>query len=225
MMTEIKNYDPKQQLRPLQNAHPGLDLARVLARFEGLEKVAKGEKKFARRELMIKLGFQAKVSGAAHTIISAMVHFDLLRKVGSHYVYSDAANKLLATPRNSKEYASLLREIVLSPELYKWLDTEYGPNIPKEAIDVIVRRYKTRNINNKNVKQIIGNYEKSIDFVKTISEQADTDQGKQFPASEDSEYIEVSFRGSTISIYKKYLLEAYQKTRDDELAKLNESLR
>lgn len=217
-MTKSSNY--KKRLRSLQNAHPGLDLARVYARFQSLSEASNGVKKFNRRELMRKLGFEAETSGAANTLISAFVHFGLLNKSGTDYIYSPIAIKLLAATSDSEQLLALFREIALSPELYKWLYDEYGNDVPENISEKLIRKYRHRNINTpKAAERVISNYRKTLEFARIGTQRQEVK-----PNSPSEEYIEVAFRGQTVAIYKRYLIEAIQRTHDAEIKKINATL-
>lgn len=217
-MTRSNNY--KGRLRPLQNAHPGLDLARVYVRFQSLNEASNGAKKFSRRELMKDLGFGAETSGAANTLISALVHFGLLNKSGTDYIYSPIASRLLATTPDSEQFFALLREVALTPELYKWIYDEYGNDIPENISEKLIRKYRHRNINTpKAAERVVSNYRKTLEFASM-----DTQDKEVKFSSPSEEYIEVAFRGQTVAVYKRYLIEAIQKTHDAEIEKINATL-
>jgi hypothetical protein len=200
---------------PLPNAHPSIDLARATRRLLDLKKTT-SKTRFNRAELIRDLGFGPK-SGAANPVISALIHFGFLQREETDYVYTELADKLSAVNADSKEYHDLLGQALSSPELYKWLSSKYGEQLPDEIDDILIGKYHDRNITNGNVKGIVNNYLKSITFTKNIIKHIDD-------KSEPDEYVSVSFRGNTVPVYRKYLLEAIQRTRDDELTKINESL-
>ena len=200
---------------PLPNAYPGMDLARAVLRFLGLKKRAGAAINFDRKELVEVLGFGPN-SGGANMVISALIHFGLLRRVETNYHYTDLGNRLLAAESGSEEYTKALLEALRSPELYRWLNGKYD-RLPDEIEDILIGRYHNRGVKSSNVKGIIANYLKSVTFANTQPGQSDD--------SVDDDYVSINVRENKILVYKKYLLEAINKTRDDELAKVYESLR
>lgn len=210
-MTKLINSSVEQA--PLQNAHPNIDLARATRRLIEL-KNATDKVRFDRINLVQALGFKPE-SGAANPVVSALIHFGFLRREETDYIYTDLGNQLSSATVGSKEYHKLIEQALFNPELYKWLGEKYKNSLPDEIDDILIGKYYNRNITSKNVKGIVNNYLKSVTFATNETNgEARTD-----------EYVPVSFRGNTIPIYKKYLLEAVQRTREDELAKINESLK
>lgn len=200
----------------LANAHPSIDLARAVRRLLDLKK-STNKTHFTKAELKHALGFAEK-SGAASPVISALIHFGFLKKDETGYVYTELANTLSAVSTESKEYRELLLLALSSPELYGWLNDRYGEDLPDEIDTILIGKYHHRNVTEKNAKSIIANYLKSIDFVKSAGKISSSETGAD-------EYIQVNFINNTVPIYKKYLLEAIEKTRKDEQAKINESLK
>jgi len=197
----------------MQNAHPGIDLGRAADRFFKLKANGGNKTSFTRRELKDALGFISD-SGFATKVISALLHFGLLERVGTSYVYTDLGSNLLAVDPASQERARLLLESLTKPEMYRWLYNSYQGNIPNQAEATLVDMYSNRHVNKDNVKEIISNYRKSVAFFVNNS---------MHPSNEETvlgEDVEVSFLGTTMLITKRYLLEAIKKTNDDKLASL-----
>lgn len=192
-----------------------MDLARVLRRFVDLRaKVT--QVKFNRKELVNELGFGPN-SGAANSVISALMHFGLLQRIETDYIYTDLGNRFALISPGTREYSTLLTEALRSPELYNWLDGKYGESLPEEINEILIGKYHDRGIKKENIKNIINNYLKSVSFTKNTPRHKD--KGREL-----DEYISVSFMGNVVPIYKEYLREAIRKTREDELVKINESL-
>jgi archaellum component FlaF (FlaF/FlaG flagellin family) len=222
MMTNLKN-NHKEQLKPLQNAHPGLDLDRTYGRLKDLNSKANGMSSFSRNELIDKLGFSV-ASGAANTVISALVHFGLLKKTESDYVYSELAIGLLNVSVETDTYYALLKDAALTPEMYKWLYDEYADKLPDDIADRLSRKYKHRNVDVRNVQKIINNYKKTLNFAKLDV----TSNKKEASNSADTErdsYVDVNFLGRMVSIKKRYLVDAIRLTRADEMQEINETLK
>lgn len=202
-----------------QSAHPRIDLARAMQRLTLLsEWPARNKISFSRDELANRLGYKP-TSGSAGATITALERFGLLQKLETEYACTDLANKILAAELRSSDYHDLIAAAFHTPEMYRWLDSKYGADLPEEIHAVLVGRYHNHNVNDDNVKSIVDNYLKSITFVKTLPS-----SGQSNP-SDTTGYVEINFKGHTISVSKKYLLEAIQKTRDDDMAKINESLK
>lgn len=200
---------------PLQNAHPNIDLARATQRLLDLKK-ATNSTRFSRDELVRSLGF-SPTSGAATPVISALIHFGFLQRADTDYIYTELANSLSLASVDSREYRELIKQALSRPEMYMWLNDKYDDRLPDEINDILIGKYHDRHVTNKNVKEVVNNYLKSVAFAnKTYTPK---DRGAEL-----DEYIPVSFRGNTVPIYKKYLLEAIEKTHEHELAKITESL-
>ena len=205
-------------IQTTQNAHPGIDLARAISRLEGLKERAGDQDMFTRGELVSKLKF-APTSGGANVVISALQRFGFLRKLENNdFTYTDFGTKFLATRPEDKGYDELLRDALRTPELYNWLDSKYGEQLPEEITDILIGKYHDRNVRKDNVKAIINNYLKSVAFAKGAF--------RPTPRRHElDEYALVSLGdGTKLPIYKRYLLEAIEKTHNDELAKINNSL-
>lgn len=203
------------EVAPLQNAHPNIDLARATQRLLDLKK-ATNSTRFSRNELVSSLGF-SPTSGAATPVISALIHFGFLQRADTDYIYSELANSLSQASADTREYRELIKQALSTPEMYKWLSDEYGDQLPAEIDAILIGKYHDRHVTNKNVKEVVNNYLKSVAF-------ANKTHTLKNKGTELDEYIPVSFRDNTVPIYKKYLLEAIEKTHEYELAKISESL-
>jgi hypothetical protein len=213
MMTNL--IDSGIEAAPLQNAHPNIDLARATQRLLDLKK-ATNNTRFSRDELVSSLGF-SPTSGAATPVISALIHFGFLQRANTDYIYTELANSLSLASADSSEYRVLIKQALSAPEMYEWLNNKYGDQLPDEINDILIGKYHDRHVTNKNVKEVVNNYLKSVAFANKTHTPKEGEL-------ELGEYISVSFRGNTVSIYKKYLLEAIERTQEYELAKISESL-
>ena len=197
----------------LQNAHPGIDLGRALERLAKLRENGDGKLSFTRPELKRALGFQSD-SGFATRVISALLHFGILERMDAVYLYTELGGNLASADPGSNRYTQLLQESFTNPEMYRWLYDTYGSELPKGLESILIDKFGNRNVNGDNVREIVSNYMRSLALVTKKAPHRNT---TQLDIDED---VEVSFRGTTVLISKKYLSEAIRKTNEDKLASL-----
>lgn len=204
----------------LQNAHPGIDLARTLERFKGFVRQAGEGEAFKHADIMALLGYKSPRNGAGHPVISSFVQFRLLERNQENEFTFTAWGDEVGKGNTDIE---LLQKIALAPEMYKRLFAEFGKDLPEDINDWLIRRYRHRNINNADKAiEAARNYLRTLEHVG-LAEDASGEHQEQnaqqtlvaprtSPLVSD-DLIEVTFLGTRAVVAKQFFREAIEKTQ------------
>jgi hypothetical protein len=212
------------------NAHPAMNFQEAYEHAQTLwirvRAGSAGKRDFifsSRGDLLIAMGRSYK-SGSSHTIAAALVHFGFLTKTEEGgYRLSSEGRDLLSLNQTSDRWQQTAKELAIKPELYNYLYKEYGAKLPSNISAQLIGRYGDRNINRANVESVIKDYRKSLSFAGYPEESSERE-----PFTTSSNHLEdlqeVPLDGQTLSISKKFLLEAYEKTLQEKLKRVKQAL-
>jgi hypothetical protein len=208
-------------MQKLLNAHPAINFETAYTYIKAIGDRVRNDL-LDRESLLKAMGFKT-ATGNASNAIGSLGHFGLLVKVEGGYLLPKSTRELLALKIGSEEWRDKALSAATKPELYKKLFKTYKADLPASLANDLVKEYGNRNIHRKNVDRVIKNYRESLRFVGySVNEQPTRELSLE---QKPSNVIEVNLGGNTISIAKRYLLEAYEKTLKDDLILVQESLK
>jgi hypothetical protein len=210
-------------IQRLKNAHPAINLESAYGYAQMVSKRFQSNVAFDRKSLLRAMGFE-RVTGTSQNAAGSLVHFGLLERVDGGYIISTSTRELFSLRRDSEGWASKLKLLALNPELYSYLYGVYKSELPQDIGKQLIERYGDRNVNESNVHTVVANYLKSLAFAGYPVE-ASTHKVRVLSSKEATDRKEIEMDGQTVMVSKKYLLEAYQKTLQEDLQRVQEKLR
>ena len=173
----------------------------------------------SRGDLLTTMGRSPK-SGTSHSIAASLVHFGFLERTESdEYRLTPDGRDLLSLDQDSDRWQQAARTLAVKPELYQYLRRRYPSELPGSISSELIDQYGDRNINRANVENVLKDYRQSLGFAGYPVQTGEMERLKQ-----SVELQEVQFNGQTMLISKKFLLEAYEKTLEENLRQVKETL-
>ena len=210
----------------MKNPYPSLDLEEAYKWIARLKDNVNSTRTLDRPALREALGLKA-TNPLTDNVIASLTHYGLVgRPMRSAYRISDLAFQLLKAPFKSTEWQFLALKSATAPELFDYLYSHYGANLPVDADKTILdeEREEYRNINRENVKRILELYLASLAFAgaKQSNTTVTSKNGNTTVRLTGADsFIDVDLGdGITIRVPKKTLLEIYE----NEARKVREKL-
>jgi hypothetical protein len=110
-------------------------------------------------------GYAPKSSGGRQTI-AALKAFGLMEDVGGRLRLTDVGQHLVVRERGSPEHSVLLRQVALSPPLFRKLWDRYGPGLPpvQSLRSYLVLELK---LNENAVEDLVRSYRETVAVIGT----------------------------------------------------------